>query len=237
MVQFGKVSRRIWPWTVVLVFVVVVAGAALASALTTSGPHTSTGVIPPKVAAESLPAQNSTGTSPPTTVAPTTTLAPPTTTTMPPPTTTTSAPSLLSCVPAQFSVTMTTDRSDYGPGEPVNITPRVTNEGGACTMAIGACPFVGTVTNSSGQAVWGPFMLVPSEPVPGCTAQLIGESVPSGWTQTTTFSWDQSECLPPGLQCQNTPVPPGSYSVAVTWQFGSPSFPPISAPPTTITID
>jgi hypothetical protein len=158
---------------------------------------------------------SSTSVAPSSTDQPTTTVAPDSTTAPTTPSTPTTAPAP-DCVAGQFDVTLTTDKASYALGEPVSIAATLHNTGGACNSTgtpavLFFCSFA-SATNDVGKVVWN------SDP---CVAMTRFGPVPSGYTTTQKWVWNQRTCalLPPGeatCTVDGSQVPAGGYTIGET---------------------
>ena len=125
---------------------------------------------------------------------------------------------LPACVGSQFAAAVTTSSSTFAKGQTIPITLSITNVGQPCESFGGGgnadvlegCPYV-MATNASGQSVWNSM----ANPYgAGCATPGIGGAIPSGWSQTYPFSWNQLECPVSGSGCTQIQAPPGTYSIA-----------------------
>jgi hypothetical protein len=106
-------------------------------------------------------------------------------------------------------VTVTTDRSSYGPGETVRGSTTIENRSGsACLLPTRG--FV-RITNAAGKDVSG-FAYTMEYRFPALAEP--------GKTFTTPFTWDQRDCS--GGSCVQ--VPAGTYNVAADWTEGGQYF-------------
>ena len=126
------------------------------------------------------------------------------------------------CVGSQFASAITTSGSTFAPGQTIPITLTITNVGQPCESTAGGktdvldgCPYL-VATNASGQSVWNSM----ANPYgAGCGASGRSGIVPTGWSQTLPFSWNQLECPVSGSGCTQVQAPPGTYTIA----FGEPN--------------
>jgi hypothetical protein len=122
------------------------------------------------------------------------------------------------CVGSQFAAAVTTSGSSFAKGQTIPITLSITNVGQPCESFAGGgnadvldgCPSVVAI-NASGQSVWNSM----ANPYgAGCAAPGIEGAIPSGWSQTYPFSWNQLECPVSGSGCTQIQAPPGTYTIA-----------------------
>jgi hypothetical protein len=130
------------------------------------------------------------------------------------------------CVGSQFAAAVTASGSTFAPGQTIPITLSITNVGQPCESFGGGgnadvlegCPYL-VATNASGQSVWNST----ANPYggSGCATPGIGGAIPTGWSQTYPFSWNQLECPTSGSGCTQVQAPPGTYTIV----FGEPTVP------------
>jgi hypothetical protein len=148
-------------------------------------------------------------------------------------TTTTTNPYPPGCVWSDFATKVSTDQSTYAAGQPVNITLEFANAGPACTVtATGyACPLV-NIENAGGALVWSSAAPVSA----GCPSTYTPPTVlAANWSQTFTFSWGQTTCIPGQASgCPGPTVAAGQYQVIGQSGGGSSQIP--AGPPATVTL-
>jgi hypothetical protein len=133
---------------------------------------------------------------------------------------------LPACVGSQFAAAVTASGRTFAAGQTIPITFTITNVGQPCESAPGGgnadvldgCPYV-VATNASGQSVWN--STANADGGISCAAVGIEGPIPSGWSQTYPFSWNQLECPVSGSGCTQIQAPPGTYTIA----FGEPTAP------------
>jgi hypothetical protein len=223
--------RRLMPWISVGGLILLVGGAATASALTepSHGSVATSGVPQQPVALPIL----STGTEP--VPASTTPEPPPVQASVPtssPPsseaTSTTPSVQAAACQGSQFLGVLATDKATYQTGETVQITLSVKNSGPTCagleSASTGPCGLGNvTATNAAGQDVWDADASASGLPIP-CPAILI-QPVAAGWSTTVQLSWTQDQCTagyspgppPTNPRCPQSQVAPGPYSLVGQW--------------------
>jgi hypothetical protein len=114
---------------------------------------------------------------------------------------------------------VTTSGSTFAPGHTIPITLTITNVGQPCESFGGGgsadvlegCPYL-VATNASGQNVWN--TAANTDGGSACGAGGHGGIVPTGWSQTYPFSWNQLECPTSGSGCTQIQAPPGTYTIA-----------------------
>lgn len=122
-----------------------------------------------------------------------------------PPSPPTTAPGAANCPSSEVRVTVTTDRSTYGPGETVRGSTTIENRSaGACLLPTRG--FV-RILDSAGKDV-SRFVYTMEYRFP-----VLAEP---GKTFTTPFTWDQKDCS--GSACVQ--VPAGTYTVTADWTEG-----------------
>lgn len=148
-------------------------------------------------------------------------------------TTTTTDPYPPGCVWSDFTAKVSTDKTTYSAGEPVQITLEFVNTGPACTVnETGyACPVV-DIDNASGALVWSSAAPVST----GCSSTFTGPTVlAANWSQSFSFSWAQTTCTPgPASSCPGPQVAAGQYQVTGMSAGGSSQIP--AGAPATITL-
>ena len=171
---------------------------------------------------------SSTTQGPPTTEADPVTSSTTAATTTVPPTTTTTIPN---CVDTQFVVSVTTDQRTYSVGQLVDATAVLENTGPTCHgPSIVGNPCVGwSVIDSQGHPVYQETAAYPG--AGSCTAHVFPDPIPSGYSYSVSFAWNQQACTPPPASstwtsnpnCQGAQVPPGIYLVEIEWWSQEPS--------------
>jgi len=125
-----------------------------------------------------------------------------TTTTRAGATTTTTAP-IAACTTAQIEAAVTTDKGSYAPGEQVRIHSTLRNRS-ATTCTYPSFIFSATILSPGGAKITG---FDRQDAAPGALG--------AGQAHEATVTWDRFGCAP--QPC--TQNPPGTYSVAVTWNY------------------
>jgi hypothetical protein len=125
-----------------------------------------------------------------------------TTTTRAGATTTTTGP-IVACTTAQIEAAVTTDKGSYAPGEQVRIHSTLRNRS-ATTCTYPSFIFSATVLSPGGATITG---FDRQDATPG--------AIGAGQAHEATVTWDRLGCAP--QPC--TQNPPGTYSVAVTWNY------------------
>jgi hypothetical protein len=128
------------------------------------------------------------------------------------------------CIGSQFAAAVKTTGSTFAKGQTIPITLSITNVGQPCESFGGGgnadvlegCPYL-VATNASGQSVWN-STVIPDFGT-ACATPGIGGTIPTGWSQTYPFSWNQLECPVSGSGCTQIQAPPGNYTIA----FGEPN--------------
>jgi hypothetical protein len=148
------------------------------------------------------------------------------------------------CQPPGIVVKLSTDGQSFMEGQPVSGTLSVTNIGGPCEgsegVGIGLCgDGQVTATGANGQVVWA-SAANSTGGVTNCPNEAI-DVVPSGWSDSTSFSWTQDQCAWDSTEaitattnpaCPQTQVAPGHYTLTGSWS-SDPSF---QSEATTVTI-
>ena len=189
------------------------AGIAAAATYTDDDDDTPAALEQPVTTTTTLPADTTTTvavTSTTLTPAPSTTVAGATTTTRRGATTTTRAGAtttttrpIAACTTAQIEAAVTTDKGSYAPGEQVRIHSTLRNRS-ATTCTYPSFIFAATILSPGGATIIG---FDRQEAAPGALG--------AGQAHEATVSWDRFGCAP--QPC--TQNPPGTYSVAVTWNY------------------
>jgi hypothetical protein len=128
------------------------------------------------------------------------------------------------CVGSQFAAAVTTSGSTFAKGQTIPITLSITNVGQPCESFGGGgnadvlegCPYL-VATNASGQSVWN--STANTDGGSACGAGGAYGAIPTGWSQTYPFSWNQLQCPVSGSGCTQIQAPPGNYTIA----FGEPN--------------
>ena len=137
----------------------------------------------------------------------TTTVARVTTTRRPASSTTTPKPAVAACVPAQIAVAIATDRPSYAPGQQVKVTSTLRNTS-SVTCSYNGYSFTSEFKDETGKSFGGAALIADSfADVPFAPGQVL----------TNSASWDHRQCPEPAC----APLPPGVYTVVVTWGFGA----------------
>ncbi len=131
---------------------------------------------------------------------------------------------LPACVGSQFAAAITTSGSTFAKGQTIPITLSIINVGQPCESFGGGgnadvlegCPYL-VATNASGQTVWN--STANTDGGISCASPGIGGPIPSGWSQTYPFSWNQLECPISGPGCIESQAPTGNYLIF----FGEPN--------------
>ncbi len=128
------------------------------------------------------------------------------------------APGPPDCTASQTTVTATTDRSSYAPGDTVQVTVTIRNDGPTCenaprTAVLNACPHF-RVVDSSERVVY--------QPTTFCPVPLTLGEVPAGYHHSASFTWpastrscSSSTCITDSCYdaACDTRVPAGTYTV------------------------
>lgn len=255
MAKSGKVAGRKWSWALVLALAIFVTGAAVASAVTAPGSHTTGKGSLPTVAAQasSLPTSTtvapstSTSSEPTSTTSSTVAESRDTTTTMVPPTSTT-IPVLTTCEPSQFAASATTDALSYALGQTINITLTLRDSSSepcndtTSLLGTGCWNVAASAINEAGQDVWDSGA-APITGISSCAIAVSPTTIPGNFSSSEQLSWSQVLCTnppsgpgPPGEtswpnpNCLNTQVPAGTYEIEGEWEG-------FQAPPIDITIE
>jgi len=200
-------------WSVpILVAVGLAVGACTSSSTQRAGSRRST-IPPPGTPTDSTAVSASTSIPAATTTSSKASMSPAvpttTTTTGPPP-----------CVGSQFVAGITTSAPTYPVGAAIPISLAITNAGVTCESepstsnadVLDGCPSV-SAFDATGHIVWEAAVDPSTKTQTVCATVGVAGPVPTGWSKTFSFSWNQGECPGPGIQCTEAQVSSGTYSI------------------------